>query len=46
MVKPEEGAAPAVRHVAEVEWWVLRLAGTGGQGKQPLELVVVGKAAE
>jgi hypothetical protein len=47
MLKPTEGDAPAMRHVEEMEWWVLRLAGTGAKGaKQPLELVVVGKAAE
>jgi hypothetical protein len=46
MLKPTEGDAPAVRHVEEVEWWVLRLAGAGAKGKQPIELVVVGKAVE
>jgi hypothetical protein len=47
LLKPGEGAAPAMRHVEEVEWWVLKLEGAAAKGaKQPLELVVVGKAAE
>jgi hypothetical protein len=47
MLKPQAGEAPAVRHVEEMEWWVLQLAGSDAQGgKQPLELVVAGKAAE
>jgi hypothetical protein len=44
LLKPEEGKAPSVRHIEENEWWALRLPGNGG--KQPLEVIVVGKAAE
>jgi hypothetical protein len=46
LLKPGEGAAPSMHHVEEMEWWVLRLEGAAKSGKQPLELVVVGKAAE
>ena len=47
MLKPGEGDAPAMRHVEEMEWWVLRLAGSDAKGgKQMLEMVVSGKAAE
>ena len=47
MLKPGEGDAPAMRHVEEMEWWVLRLAGSDAKGdKQVLEMVVSGKAAE
>jgi hypothetical protein len=47
MLKAEEGDAPAVRHIEEMEWWALRLAGSNAKGgKQVLELVVSGKAAE
>jgi hypothetical protein len=47
MLKPEEGDAPAVRRVEDMEWWVLRLAGSDAKGgKQVLEMVVSGKSAE
>ncbi|MEX0675715.1 MAG: hypothetical protein WD063_01485 [Pirellulales bacterium] len=47
MLKPQEGDAPAIRLIEDVEWWVLRLAGSDAKGgKQMLELVVAGKAAE
>jgi hypothetical protein len=42
LLKPRAGDAPAMRHVEDMEWWVLRLPA----GKQTLELVVEGKAAE
>jgi hypothetical protein len=44
LLKPTEGDAPALRHIEEAEWWAARLPGNGG--KVPLELIVVGKAAE
>ncbi len=44
LLKPQAGDAPAMRHVEEMEWWVARLP--GNDGKQPLELIVVGTAAE
>jgi hypothetical protein len=41
------GELPAMRHLAEQEWWTVRFAGQGGGGKKiVLELIVVGKAAE
>jgi hypothetical protein len=47
MLKPADGGdAPAMRHVEEMEWWVLRLEGAAQGGKQRLELVVVGTSAE
>jgi hypothetical protein len=47
MLKPGEGDAPVMRHVEEMEWWVLRLPGSDAKGgKQVLEMVVSGKAAE
>lgn len=45
LVKPEEGTAPAVRHVEGHDWWAVRIAGnTAKGGKLPLELIVAGKA--
>ncbi len=44
LLKPSEGEAPAMRHIEEPEWWAARLA--GNDGKVPLELIVIGKAAE
>jgi hypothetical protein len=42
-----EGELPAMRHLEEQEWWTLRFAGDGADGKKlPMELVVVGKAQE
>jgi len=47
LLKPDGGDAPAVHHIEDMEWWVLRLAGADAKGgKQMLELVVVGTAAE
>jgi hypothetical protein len=44
LLKPSEGEAPAMHHIEANEWWAARLPGNGG--KLPLELIVVGKAAE
>jgi len=44
LLKPSEGEAPGVHHIEENEWWAARLPGNGG--KVPLELIVVGTAAE
>jgi hypothetical protein len=47
VLKPEEGDAPATRHLEQMEWWSLRLAGKDAKGdKQLIEMVVAGKAAE
>lgn len=46
LLKPAGGDAPAMRHVEEVDWWVLHLSGAAKAGQQGLDLVVVGKAAE
>jgi hypothetical protein len=47
ILKPEEAAAPAVRHLEQMEWWSLRLAGTDAKGaNQLVEMVIAGKAAE
>jgi hypothetical protein len=46
----DNGEAPSVRQDPDHEWTIVRLVGTAKQGgaakPQPLELVVVGKAAE
>jgi hypothetical protein len=47
--RAEAGEAPSIRHLAEPDLWVLRVAGKtqGGAAEAlPLELVVVGQAAE
>jgi hypothetical protein len=44
LLKPSEGEAPAMRHIEEPEWWAAHLTGNGG--KVPLDLIVIGKAAE
>ncbi len=47
LVKPEAGPAPAMRDVEEQHWWTVRVAGQDDKGnKIPMELIVVGKAAE
>ena len=47
LLKPGGGDAPAVYHIEEMEWWVLRLPASDAQGgKQTLELVVEGTAEE
>ena len=47
LLKPGGGDAPAVHHIEDMEWWVLRLSGSDGKGgKQALELVVAGTAEE
>ncbi len=46
LVKAAPGAAPALRHLEDQDWWTLRLAGKDAKGgKLSLELIVVGKAA-
>lgn len=44
LLKPSEGDSPGLHHIQEAEWWAARLPGNGG--KLPLELIVIGKAAE
>lgn len=47
ILKPEQGEAPAVRHLEAMEWWSLRLAGTDAKAqKQVVEMIIAGKAAE
>jgi hypothetical protein len=47
ILKPDADAAPAVRHLEQMEWWSLRLAGKDAKGgKQLVEMVIAGKAAE
>ncbi len=44
LLAPQEGEAPAIEHIEEMEWWAARLP--GNDGKQPIEVIVVGTAAE
>lgn len=48
LVKPSEGEVPAVRHVEEPDWWVLRFESPVAKAKkaQTFEMVVVGHAVE
>ena len=47
LLKPNGDEAPALRHVEEKDWWALRIAGKDSKGgKQVIEAIVVGKAAE
>jgi hypothetical protein len=42
LLKPSDAEAPSLRHIEEAEWWAAHLVA----GKTPLDLIVVGKAAE
>ena len=44
LLKPQEGETPGMRHIEEMEWWAARLP--GNDGKVPLEVIVIGTAAE
>ena len=53
MVRAQTGTgktAPSLRHLEEPDWWVLQLVSgatiDGKPGRQSLDVVVVGKAAE
>lgn len=47
LLKPGETKAPSLVHHEESEWWTLRFDGQDSSGKKvPLEVIVVGKAAE
>lgn len=47
LMRSEAGAAPAMKHYEDQEWWTVQLSGQGPEGRNiPLELIVVGKAAE
>lgn len=47
LVKPGAGSAPELVHHDEAEWWTLRFEGQDAKGQKiPLEVIVVGKAAE
>jgi hypothetical protein len=47
LLKPEGEEAPALRHIEDKEWWALTISGSDAAGgKQLLEVVVAGKAAE
>ncbi len=47
LIKPGDGDSPAVVRHEEADWWTLRFTGKDAAGnKVPLEVIVVGKAAE
>lgn len=47
LVKPGAGSAPELVHHEDMEWWTLRFEGQDAKGQKiPLEVIVVGKAAE
>lgn len=43
LLKPADGQTPSIRHDEEKDWWIIQF--TAG-GKQALEMVIVGHAAE
>lgn len=47
LVKPGAGSSPELVHHEDMEWWTLRFEGQDAKGQKiPLEVIVVGKAAE